>query len=137
MSKPINKENPGRNFEVLVPQLGIWRKGQVFSEFQFRQLHPSPKATMQQDPSEVEPAEDFYKRILDRHLNDDAGDGVNVSARKATIRVVADREPDPIDSADIAAHNPKTKVNPMILEALKYQRERDNVGELVGAGGRK
>lgn len=41
-ARAITKENQGRSFEVLCPALGPWPKGHVFSEFEFRRIHPAP-----------------------------------------------------------------------------------------------
>lgn len=115
----IDKNHPGRIFEVIHGQLGAWPQGSAFSEYEFRRIHPAPK---QQHPDDdlVEP-EDYYAKAFERLLRPDG-------ARPAIIREVADRKPDPTPLGP-EANPPKAYKDPFVAKMAKELQEQ--------SGGRK
>lgn len=65
---PIDKKNPGRSFQVMVTQVGPWPKGHIFSEFEFRRLHPAPKKPDGWGDDPFQTSEEYWDSLLNRLL---------------------------------------------------------------------
>lgn len=63
----ISKSSPGRSFEVLHDGVGNWRRGDIFTEYEFRRLHPAPAPHPGEDPTAA--LNDYYAELIDRLLN--------------------------------------------------------------------
>lgn len=114
MSK-IDKNNPGRTFEVVYGQVGAWPQGHAFSEYEFRRIHPAPPKPANPDEDPVDP-EDYYHDVLTRLLTPDGN-------RPAVIRHVADRKAD-VTPLGPEANAPKPFVNPIVAEVTRTMQEQ-------------
>jgi hypothetical protein len=60
----ISKQNPGRTFEVMAQKLGKRKRGQTFTEYDFRNENP-PGSMLDFDI----PEEQLYNKLIEYHLS--------------------------------------------------------------------
>lgn len=124
-SNQIDKKNQGRTFEVIKGQVGAWPQGSAFSEYEFRRIHPAPKAA--KDDDVVMSAEEYYDSAFKRLLE---GEG---EFHPPVIRVVADRKPDPTPLGPEANPPKPAPINPMVVEVARAMQaigEQQNAAKL-------
>ncbi len=63
LRSPINRDNPGRTFEVLCSQIENWRYGNTFTEYDFRRAHMRQHLTQETIPLLMIIMKDYSKPI--------------------------------------------------------------------------
>lgn len=110
-STQIDKKNQGRVFEVIKGQVGAWPEKSAFSEYEFRRIHPAPKPGNPEDAAVS--VDDYYESAFRRLLD---GEG---EFHPPSIRVVADRKPDPTPLGPEANPPKPAPINPMVVEVAR------------------
>lgn len=94
--RAITKDNPGRSFEVVCKAVGPWTFGDVFSEYEFRRIHPAPTLA----PGEQGDAEQYWEDLLKRLMTEETlNDGVDLNGKKVVTIIrpkaiaVTDKKP--------------------------------------------